>query len=191
MWAIHRDTARLKAGLRFNIAATKLHRAREFYQEERLIEKQRCSAFRPGDLRISTVLPEYDLESNVGNPALCLSVSQPYQVAPTSGTCGPFGENGIYTRANGQVINGTRSPLGNAFGSNSYFMTIGNSNYNSLQVSVRHRTGPLELMLGYTWSKSIDDSSGWGDQIKPLNQRLGRSLSVLRCTAKPRFQLPL
>jgi len=32
-----------------------------------------------------------DLESNVGNPALCLSVSQTSQVTPTSGTCGPFG----------------------------------------------------------------------------------------------------
>jgi hypothetical protein len=118
-----------------------------------------------------------DLESNVGNPGLCLSVSQPSQVAPTSGTCGPFGENGVYTRANGQVINGTRSPLGNDFGSNGYFITIGNSNYNSLQVTLRHRSGPLELLAGYTWSKSIDDSSGWGDQINPLNYRLSRSLS--------------
>ncbi len=118
-----------------------------------------------------------DLESNVGNPALCLSVSQSFQVAPGSGTCGPFGENGVYTRANGQVINGTRYPLGNAFGSNGYFMTIGNSNYNSLQVTLRHNAGPLELLAGYTWSKSIDQSSGWGDQINPLNYRLSRSLS--------------
>jgi hypothetical protein len=118
-----------------------------------------------------------DLEANVGDPALCLSVSQPSQVAPESGTCGPFGENGVYTRANGQVINGTRYPLGNAFGSNGYFITIGNSNYNSLQVTLRHSAGPLELLAGYTWSKSIDQSSGWGDLINPLNYRLSRSLS--------------
>ena len=30
-------------------------------------------------------------------PALCLSVSQPSQVAPGSATCGPFGENGVFT----------------------------------------------------------------------------------------------
>jgi len=54
-----------------------------------------------------------DLESNVGDPALCLSVSQPSQVTPDSGTCGPFGQNGVYTRADGTVINGTRYPLGN------------------------------------------------------------------------------
>jgi hypothetical protein len=35
----------------------------------------------------------------------------------------------------------------------------------------------LELLAGYTWSKSIDQSSGWGDQINPLNYRLSRSLS--------------
>ncbi len=118
-----------------------------------------------------------DLEANVGNPGLCLGLSQTSQVAPSSGTCGPFGENGVYTRANGQVVNGTRSPLGNAFGSDGYFVTIGNSNYNSLQVTLRHRSGPLELLAGYTWSKSIDDSSGWGDQINPLDHRLSRSLS--------------
>ncbi|MGA8593845.1 MAG: TonB-dependent receptor [Bryobacteraceae bacterium] len=119
-----------------------------------------------------------DLEANVGNPALCLSANQPSQVAPGSATCGPFGENGVYTLANGQVINGTRYPLGNSFGSNGYFITMGNSNYNSLQATLRHRSGPLELLVGYTWSKSIDDSSGWGDQINPLNYRLSRSLSA-------------
>jgi hypothetical protein len=123
-----------------------------------------------------------DLESNIGNPQLCLGVSQPSQVTPSSGTCGPFGENGVYTRANGTVVNGTRYPLGNQFGSNGYFMTIGNSNYNSLQVTLRHRSGPLELLGGYTFSKSIDDSSGWGDQINPLNYRLSRSLSSFDVT---------
>lgn len=118
-----------------------------------------------------------DLESNVGNPALCLSVSQPSQVVPGGATCGPFGENNVFTRRNGTVINGTRSPFGNDFGSNGYFITIGNSNYNSLQLSFRHRSGPLELLAGYTWSKSIDDSSGWGDQINVINHRLGRALS--------------
>jgi len=118
-----------------------------------------------------------DLESNIGDPALCLSVSQPSQVTPSSGTCGPFGENGVYTRADGTVINGTRYPLGNQFGSNGYFTTMGNSVYNSLQLSLRHRSGPLELLAGYTWSKSLDNSSGWGDQVNPLNYRLSRSLS--------------
>jgi hypothetical protein len=118
-----------------------------------------------------------NLESNPGNPALCLSLSQPSDVTPGGATCGPFNENAVFTRANGQVVNGTRGPLGNAFGSDGYYITIGNSNYNSMQVSFRHRSGPLELLGAYTWSKSIDDSSGWTEQINVVNQRLGRAIS--------------
>ncbi len=119
-----------------------------------------------------------NLEANPGNPALCLSVSQPSEVAPGSATCGPRGENGIYTRRDGSVINGTRSPLGPAFGSNGYYITIGNSNYNSLQTTFKHQTGPLEMLAGYTWSKAIDDSSGWSNQINPVNYKLSRGLSA-------------
>jgi hypothetical protein len=118
-----------------------------------------------------------DLEANPGSAALCLSVSQAGQVAPGSATCGPFGENGVYTTAGGATINGTRPVLGPNFGSDGYFITIGNSNYNSLQVTWRYASGPLEFLAGYTFSKSIDDSSGWGDQINPVNQLLSRSLS--------------
>ena len=118
-----------------------------------------------------------NLESNPGNPALCLGLSQPSDVIPGGATCGPYSENAVFTRANGQVVNGTRGPLGNAFGSDGYYITIGNSNYNSMQVSFRHRSGPLELLGAYTWSKSIDDSSGWTEQINILNQRLGRAIS--------------
>ena len=49
-----------------------------------------------------------ETETNPGNAALCLSVSQPSQVAAGSPTCGPGGENNIYTTASGQTINGTR-----------------------------------------------------------------------------------
>src|SRR5262249_14332091 len=118
-----------------------------------------------------------DLESNPGSPALCLSVSQKSQVAPGSPTCGPNGENTVYTRADGTVINGTRAPFGNAFGANAYFMTIGHSAYHGLQAEVRHHSGPLEMMAGFTWSKALDNSSGWGLQINPVNYALSRSLS--------------
>ena len=36
--------------------------------------------------------------ANPGNPALCLSLSQPSEVAPGSPTCGPFGEPSLYPR---------------------------------------------------------------------------------------------
>ena len=108
------------------------------------------------------------VESNPGNPALCLSLSG----------CGPYGENGVYTTDEGATVNSTRTPFGGNFGSNQYFTTVGNSAYNSLQVSLRHTSGPLELLAGYTYSKSIDDASGYEDNLNPLNYRLSRVLSA-------------
>ncbi len=112
------------------------------------------------------------VEANPGNPALCLSLSQPSQVAPGSPTCGPFGENNVYTTASGQVINGTRGPLGPSFGSDTSQATIGKSNYNSLQVSVRHTAGRLEFAAGYTYGKAMDDSSNLGEEVNPINPSL-------------------
>ncbi len=115
--------------------------------------------------------------ANPGNPALCLSLSQPDEVAPNTSTCGPFGENNVYTTASGQTINGTRAPLGPDFGSVSYQTTIGNSMFNALEASLRHTGGRTQLLVSYTWSKSIDQSSNLGDQVNPLNPRLSRELS--------------
>jgi len=113
------------------------------------------------------------IEANPGNPGLCLSLSQPSQVAPGSPTCGPFGENNVYTTASGQVVNGTRGPLGPSFASDTSQATIGKSNYNSLQVSVRHTSGRLEFAAGYTYGKSMDDSSNLGEEVNPINPSLG------------------
>lgn len=123
--------------------------------------------------------------SNPGNAALCLSLSQPSEVAPNTPTCGPFGENLTYTAANGTIINGTRPRLGPLFSDNAYFSTIGNSHYNSLQVSVRHTSGRLTFLAGYTYGKSIDDTSSVGDnyiELNPYNQRLSRELSAFDMT---------
>jgi hypothetical protein len=118
------------------------------------------------------------LESNPGNSQLCLSLSNPSQVMPGTPTCGPFGENTVYTAANGTVVNSTRGPLGANFVSNPFYTTIGNSNFNSLQVSLRHTSNRLTFEAGYTWSKSIDDASDERDFVlNPYNKALSRSLS--------------
>jgi hypothetical protein len=109
------------------------------------------------------------LEANPGNPALCLSLSQVSEVAPGSPTCGPFGESNVFTTPSGQVINGTRAPFGPNFGSVDWLTTIGNANYNALQLSVRHTSKRLELSAGYTYSKSLDNSSSISDQLNPYN----------------------
>jgi hypothetical protein len=55
--------------------------------------------------------------ANLGNPALCLGLSQPSQVAPGTSTCGPFGEDAAYISAAGKMYQGTRVGLGPNFGS--------------------------------------------------------------------------
>jgi len=111
------------------------------------------------------------LQANPGDPALCLSLSEVSQVAPGTPTCGPFGESNVYTTASGQVIHGTRPVFGPNFGSVDWITTIGNANYNALQVSVRHSTRRLDLQAGYTYGKSLDNSSSISDQLNPLDYR--------------------
>jgi hypothetical protein len=102
---------------------------------------------------------------NQGSPALCLSVSQPSEVAPGSPTCGPFGENGVYTTAGGQVINSTRvGPPGPNFQGMGLELNEGNSAYNALFATLRYTTNRLNFAVKYVWSKAIDNGSGRGDQ---------------------------
>jgi len=135
--------------------------------------------------------------ANPGNPALCLSLA--------AEGCAPFGENNIFIRPDNTFVLGTRAPFSGValpagtalpcapgcdtvlpngdlgiipFGNNSYFITAGSSSYNSLQVNYRHTSGRLQTLIGYTFSKAFDDSSGYGEQINPTNHRLTRGLSA-------------
>ncbi len=108
-------------------------------------------------------------QANPGDPALCLSVSQPDQVAPGSPTCGPFAENGVFTTASGQVIHGTRTALGSNYGSVTKQTSIGYSRYNGMELNFRYTHGPINVLAGYTYSKSVDVSSNLGEQINPLS----------------------
>src|SRR5579872_787363 len=139
------------------------------------------------------------VSANPGNPALCLA---------TPG-CGPGGENNIYINGNSAVL-GTRSvlpgveltpaqasaglsgPIGTLlpdgnygvipFGNDSYFIDAGSSTYNSGQINYRHTAGNLQLLLGYTYSRVFDDSSGYGEQFNPINPRLSRGLAAFDAT---------
>lgn len=117
--------------------------------------------------------------ANNGNAALCLGLSQPSEVAPGSLTCGPYGEDATYTSAAGQVYQGTRVGLGPNYGSITLQKTIGNSNYNALEATLRANLGSNStLLVGYTWSKSIDDASYIGEDTNPFNLRLTRAISA-------------
>jgi hypothetical protein len=120
------------------------------------------------------------VEANPGNPALCLSLSQPQDVASGTPTCGPFGENLVYTRANGTVVNGTRNLAGfpNTIGTNAWFKNMGTSNYNALDLTLKHKSGRLTLLASYTYGKSLDWSSNLQEQVNPFNYRADYGIST-------------
>ena len=135
------------------------------------------------------------VEANPGNPQLCASLGQESQVAPGSPTCGPFGESNVFTTVAGKVIHGTRGPFGSNFGSVDWLTTTGNSNYNALQLTVRHTTGRLELLAGYTYGKSLDNSSSISEQLNPLNYRATYAPSAFdlkhNLVASYRYDVPI
>ena len=145
--------------------------------------------------------------ANPGSPSLCLQLAAAGAIAvgTTNTTCGPGNENLVYALPGGGFQPGTRlnfpgTTLPNGtpivpFGNDSYFITAGSSSYNSLQVSYKHTTGRLQTLIGYTLSKSFDDSSGYGEQINPINHRLSRGLSAFDSTnnfvASYNYTLPI
>ena len=133
-----------------------------------------------------------DQPSNLGNSALCLSLSQPSEVAPGSPTCGPYAEDGTFTSASGQVYYGTRNGLLGStyngvnfngtptelYGEDTAQKTIGNANYNALETTLRYSWTRTTVSLSYTYSKSIDQGSNLGEVINPYNPRLSRAISA-------------
>jgi len=117
-------------------------------------------------------------EANPGDPSRCLFLSNPANLAPGQTPCGPFGEDSTYVTSTGVVYDGTRSPLGSNFGSDSSQATIGNSNYNALQVTLRHSSGRLQVLAGYTYGKSQDQSSNLGEEVNPFDPALSKALSA-------------
>jgi hypothetical protein len=117
------------------------------------------------------------VESNPGNPALCLSLSQPNEVQPGTLTCGAYGEDTAYSPIGGGQVHGTRGPLGPNFGSNALQSNIGFANYNALELSIRHTSGRLEFSGAYTFGKSLDQSSSVGEEVNPFNPALSYAVS--------------
>jgi len=144
-----------------------------------------------------------DQEANPGNPALCASLSQTSEVLAGTALCGPGEENAVFYPVTGGTnipgvcpapgppcINSTRGPFGPNFASNGLFSTMANSNYNALEASLRHTSGRATFLIGYTYSKAMDNASSWGpgsgsggvEIINPVNPKLGRALSAFDLT---------
>ena len=131
--------------------------------------------------------------ANPGNAALCLSVSSASQVMPGTPTCGPFSEGGIFTKADGTKVQ-VRGPYSASFDGITYQKTIGFSNYNALEVSLRHDSRSLEVMAGYTYGKSMDDSSSLSESVYPMGAGLTKAISAFdlrhNFVASYRYKLP-
>ena len=118
------------------------------------------------------LIAQYD--ANPGDAAECLQLAQ----EGATPTCGPGLEQQTFTLPNGKQVFGTRNALGPNFGyGNSYTANISNSNYNSLQISVERKASDVTFLAAYTYAKSIDNASGFGDWVNFTNFGLSRSLS--------------
>ncbi len=115
--------------------------------------------------------------ANPGDPARCLSVSQSDEVMPGTPACGPFSEGGTFTRADGETVQ-VRGPFSAKFDAVSYQKTVGNANYTALEISLRHESKSLEITAGYTYSKSLDDSSSLAEEVNPAGPGLTRARSA-------------
>jgi len=147
------------------------------------------------------------VSANPGNPALCLSLAAEgcgpggenniylrpdgtYALgtrAPFSGVLLPVGTSigaspcAVGTNGGSCVLpNGQTAII--PFGNDSYFVTGAYSSYNSAEVSWKHTSNRSQFLLGYTFSKSLDNSSGYGEQFNPVNPRLSRGLSAFDST---------
>ena len=130
-----------------------------------------------------------EIEQNPGNAATCLLIAS---LMPAGQGCGQYGEDTIYTTPGGQTFNGTRPysvtsgrglPLGLLdFQSNPWEATEANSTYNALQASLQKDVGDFRFLAAYTWSKSIDNSSGFYDEPNPYNPAASRGLSTFDLT---------
>jgi len=124
-------------------------------------------------------------DATPGNPALCLQLRQ----QGADPFCDSFGENTTYTLPSGAQVFGTRDKLNSVFtqppnfgDNNSFTVNIANSNYNSGQVTLERKAADMTFLAAYTYSKAIDNSSGFNQWVNFSNPRLSRSLASFDVT---------
>lgn len=130
---------------------------------------------------------------NPGNPARCLQIRSIMEANnPGATPCGPGGEDSIYSLYGGtptlgvdafgtrpySITSGRYANQGLLdFASNTWESTMANSNYNSLQASLQKQVGAFQFLGAYTFSKSLDNASGYNDNIDPYDFRNSKALS--------------
>src|SRR5215472_9496435 len=133
---------------------------------------------------------------NPGDQNLCLFLNNPnnLDLAAGSQVCGPSNEDsgpfilkpgvfapghpGITSFSSSRLLAGLNTPNLDAFGRNAAEKTMGNSAYHSFQATLRHTSRNAEFLLGYTYGKCLDNSSGLEDSVNPYNPRKSRGLCL-------------
>jgi Carboxypeptidase regulatory-like domain len=142
-------------------------------------------------------------EANPGDPSLCMQLNAEGALDTTAGTvgCGPGNENDVFQRPSGAFVYSTRIrssaypyPVNNSnfcpgsalqvcFGSgNTNTLTTANSIYNAGQITVERKASDVTFLAAYTFSRAIDDSSGFGDNTNFINPKWSRGLSTTDIT---------
>ncbi|MDR3764129.1 MAG: carboxypeptidase regulatory-like domain-containing protein [Acidobacteriota bacterium] len=117
------------------------------------------------------------MSANPGNAAACLSVSNQNLVAARSAVCGPFAEGGTFTKADGTTVR-ARGPFDENFDGITYQKTVGFSNYNALEATVRHTSAQWDVMASYTYGKSLDNSSSLSEPVYTANTARSKAISA-------------
>ncbi|MCW5978580.1 MAG: TonB-dependent receptor [Bryobacteraceae bacterium] len=133
------------------------------------------------------------VENNPGDPNLCMSL-RGSGVKEGTLQCGPFQADATFTRPDGSLVQGTRTTYGPNFSTGYYEATWASSSYHSFQTSLERRAGDATFLVGYTFSKALDNGSFFNDRMNVVNHALNKSLSNFDSThnfiASYTYELP-
>ena len=80
------------------------------------------------------------------------------------------------------VVNTTYSVFGPSFADVPWEATIAQSAYNSLQVNLQHTSKLSSFLIGYTYSKCMDNASGLQEGVNPFDPKLSIGLCIFDVT---------
>ena len=146
------------------------------------------------------------IEANPGNPNLCLQLIAANALTTSGQQCGGFGEGQQYVLPPGvgfpsaatpnvqttgpciggggtcNIVNTTYTVLGPNFQDVPFEATIAHSAYNSLQLELKHTSGLSTFLVGYTYSKCMDNASGLQEGVNPFDPRQSIGLCIFDVT---------
>jgi hypothetical protein len=146
------------------------------------------------------------VSGNPGSASTCLTIAAAAAASGTQG-CGPFGEDTIYN-VGAKTYNGTRPysvtsgrllDIGRLdFAEVPTIATFGSSSYNALQASAQKVGGNFQILGSYTYSKALDNMSGFLNgslYVNPFDHRASYGLAAFdvrhNFVASYSYNLPL